>query len=70
MVKATEESYLTPGPSSERLGSLRIGGGLQRKIGRDLDQPITFNNTGDPRVKRPVLKLIVESRTVTHSGSG
>jgi hypothetical protein len=31
-----------------------VGGTLQRKIGRDLDQPTTFNNTGEPRVKLPV----------------
>ena len=42
-------------------------------FGRDLDptdQSTTSNDTGEPRVKLPVLKLIVESRTVTHSGSG
>jgi len=44
-----------------------MGGTLQRKIGRD--QPTAFNKTGEPRVKLPVLKLIVESRTVTHSVS-
>ena len=29
-------------------------------VGRDLDQPITFNNTGEPRVKLPVLKSNAE----------
>ena len=37
-------------------------------FGRDLDQPTTSNNSGEPRVKLlPVLKLNAKSRTVIRS---